>query len=678
MNLHSQGRHWLLKHDEHGILWLTLDKDDATTNVLSSTVLDELDAVIDGVFSEIPTAVIFSSAKSSGFIAGADIQEFLKIQTREDALALIHRGQRLFDRIEALPCSTIALINGFCMGGGTELALACDYRIALHETSTKIGLPEVKLGIHPAFGGIVRLTRLLSPLQALPLMMSGRILTAKQAYKMGLVDFLQPQRQFRHTAVQVALSTPQQKHMPLTGRLLSHALLRPLVALLMQRKLEQKVSQTHYPAPYAILTLWKKYYGREQMLEQEAQSVADLIEGSTVPNLIRVFFLQSRLKALGGRERYTGLHVHVIGAGTMGGDIAAWCALKGFTVTLQDRCPKLLTHAMKNAHQLFTRKLVDRISRNQASDRLIPDCNGHGVTTADVIIEAVVENAEIKQQLYRELEPRMKPAAILASNTSSIPLQILAEGLQHPERLLGLHFFNPVAKMPLVEIVHSEQTPFATLQQALAFTRALGKLPLPVRSAPGFLVNRILLPYLIEAVTLYSEDVAAEAIDHAAVDFGMPMGPMELADTVGLDICLSVAANLAQSYDFKVPEVLQEKVDAGLLGRKTGQGFYRYKRGRPIKNREAAMGHQQHIQQRLILRLINEATACLHENIVDDADLLDAGVIFGTGFAPFCGGPLHYAEEEGISTLVKQLQDLQNRHGDRFHPHEGWHLLQNP
>jgi 3-hydroxyacyl-CoA dehydrogenase/enoyl-CoA hydratase/3-hydroxybutyryl-CoA epimerase len=411
------------------------------------------------------------------------------------------------------------------------------------------------------------------------------------------------------------------------------------------------------------------------MMQEEANSVARLIQGSTVRNLIRVFFLQTRLKGMGDKKSFVPRHIHVIGAGTMGGDIAAWCALRGFKVSLQDREPKYLSNAFKQANKLFARKLKTTADRNAARDRLIPDCDGYGVGKADVIIEAIFENVEAKQAIYKDVEARMKPGAVLATNTSSIPLETLAALLKQPHRLVGIHFFNPVAMMPLVEIVKTESTSQETVEKAIAFTQHIGKLPLPVKSSPGFLVNRILMPYLAEAFTLYNEGVAAEAIDKAALDFGMPMGPVELADTVGLDICLSVAENLATAFGNVVPAGLDKMVASKKLGKKSGEGFYRYKKGKPIKDNDADLGDQKVIQNRLIFRFLNEAAACLEEEIVADKDLLDAGIIFGTGFAPFRGGPLNHSLQQGIESITAKLTDYESSYGERFHPVEGWSLL---
>ena len=667
---------WKTHADDDGILWLTLDQAGTSTNVLSISVLQQLDGLLDEISANPPRAVIFRSGKAKGFIAGADVKEFLDVTTTQEALIMIKRGQTLFSRIESLPCPTVALIEGFCMGGGTELALACDYRVALDDSSTRIGLPEVKLGIHPAYGGLVRSTAMINPLKSLEIMLSGRSLRARAAAAIGLIDRAQPQRQIERAARQMALSPPAKQKMPLLGKVLSLPGIRHLLAEYMKKQVAKKAPRQHYPAPYAILDVWANYYGNnKRMMEEEANSVARLIQGNKVRSLVRVFFLQTRLKGLGDKKSFTPQHVHVIGAGTMGGDIAAWCALRGFTVTLQDREAKYLGNAFKRAHQLYGKRLKVTAERNAALDRLIPDINGDGVARADVVIEAIFEDIDAKHAIYRDIEPRMKPGAVLATNTSSIPLETLATVLKEPDRLVGVHFFNPVAMMPLVEIVKTETSSPETIQNAIAFTQHIGKLPLPVKSSPGFLVNRILMPYLVEAFTLYDEGVAPEAIDKAATDFGMPMGPVELADTVGLDICHSVAENLSSAFGIEVPAGLTKFVESNKLGKKSGRGFYRYKKGKPIKDNDADLDDQKAIQNRLLYRFLNEAAACLQEEIVDDKDLLDAGIVFGTGFAPFRGGPMNYSLQEGVDSIVQAMTDYAGNYGERFSPVDGWSLV---
>jgi 3-hydroxyacyl-CoA dehydrogenase/enoyl-CoA hydratase/3-hydroxybutyryl-CoA epimerase len=384
------------------------------------------------------------------------------------------------------------------------------------------------------------------------------------------------------------------------------------------------------------------------MYESEATQVADLLLGPSARNLIRVFQLRERLKAEGKRSDFTANWVHVVGAGTMGGDIAAWCALQGLRVSLQDQTAVSLGQALARARKLFERRLREPRLVRAAADRLMPDHRGAGLARADLVIEAVFEDAEVKRNLFRQLESRVRPDCLLASNTSTIPLQEVGRYLSDPGRLVGLHFFNPVARMQLVEVVSAEATDPQAAARAAAFTRGIGRLPLPVRSQSGFLVNRVLMPYLLGAVQRLEEGVPAAAIDGAAREFGMPMGPLELADRVGLDVCLAAARNLAETFPVQMPALLVEQVDAGRLGRKSGRGFYRYRNGRPLPERPP-WGYRASpaLMEQLLQPLLDEASACLQAGIVADADLLDAGLVFGAGFAPFTGGPMHYLGHGG-------------------------------
>jgi 3-hydroxyacyl-CoA dehydrogenase/enoyl-CoA hydratase/3-hydroxybutyryl-CoA epimerase len=679
MNTAETSCSWRLERDGDDIVWLIADKPGTSTNVLSSAVLRELDALLDRIASPPPRGVVVISAKKSGFVAGADIKEFTGITSPESGYRLIHAGQRVFDRLEALPCPTVAAIQGFALGGGLELALACRYRVAVGDDRLALGFPEVQLGIHPGFGGTVRSVRLIGVRAAMDMMLTGKAVRGEKILRLGLVDRLVPESELRAAARQMILAPPPPHRPRFAERALSWPLLRPIVQRSLIARVAQKARRDHYPAPYAVIDLWSRYGGRGAVaFEAEARSIAQLFTTETARNLIRVFLLQDRLKAIGGKASVPLERVHVVGAGVMGGDIAAWAALRGFKVTLQDRDLKYIEPALERARELFGKRLRDPAKVIEAAARLSADVAGDGAAQADVVIEAIYESLDAKHELYASLEPRMKPGAILATNTSSIVLESLAEHLTDPRRLVGLHFFNPVPQLPLVEVIHSAATDPATLKTATAFTRRLDKLPVPCRSAPGFIVNRVLMPYLQEAMHAAQQGVPLARIDEAAVAFGMPMGPIELADVVGLDVCANVGEIIATELGRPLPDLtrLREHVALGKLGRKSGAGFYHWKDGRPVKPAAASMEPPApDLTDRLVLVLVNECAACLRERIADDADLIDAAVIFGTGFAPFRGGPLTYARARGVAAVVERLEELAARYGPRFQPDSGWALV---
>jgi 3-hydroxyacyl-CoA dehydrogenase / enoyl-CoA hydratase / 3-hydroxybutyryl-CoA epimerase len=665
---------WKIERDSDSIAWLTLDKPGTSTNVLSSGVLLELDALLETLASDPPRAVVVLSGKKSGFIAGADIKEFTSIGNAEDGYRLIHAGQEVLNRLEALPCPTVAAIQGFALGGGLELAMACRYRVAVGDERLSLGLPEVQLGIHPGFGGTVRSVRLVGVRPAMEMMLTGKPVRADKALRIGLVDKLVPADQLRSAAKEIALAAPTPRQAPFSERVLSWPVVRGFVKGALISQVASKARRDHYPAPYAIIDLWAR---GSASYEAEARSIAHLFTTPTSRNLVRVFLLQDRLKALGGKGGPDVKHVHVVGAGVMGGDIAAWAATRGLTVTLQDRGMEYIEPALKRAHELFDKRLRDPAKNAAARERLRADVGGDGVPGADVVIEAIFESLEAKRELYARLEPRMKPEAILATNTSSLMLEPLTEQLKRPERLVGLHFFNPVAQMPLIEIVQSARTDPGVMQGAIAFAKRLDKLPVPCRSAPGFVVNRVLMPYLHEAMFAAQEGVPLSVIDKAATDFGMPMGPIELADVVGLDVATHVGEIIAAELGRSAPDLtrLKELVAAKKLGRKSGEGFYVWKDGKPLKPPAVDATVPIDLIDRLILILVNECVACLRERVVEEADLIDAAVIFGTGFAPFRGGPLAYARGCGIADVVARLGDLATRHGPRFNADPGWPLV---
>lgn len=670
----SSAAHWRLQNDADGVAWLVIDKANAAVNSLSREVMEELDAILTRLDKTPPKALIVTSGKT-GFIAGADIKSFVGLESPEDAYQMIRQGQLVIDRLAGLRCVTVAAINGFALGGGLEVALACRYRVAADDPSVTLGFPEVQLGVHPGLGGTVRAVQLAGPIAAMDLMLTGRTIRPQQALKMGLVDKLAAPAQLRDVARQVALNPPPMKKASLKTSLLNLGLVRPILAGQMRSQVARRARPDHYPAPYALIELWERFGGSgPRAYEAEARSMATLLCTPTSRNLVRVFFLQERLKSVGKSGGEPVRHVHVIGAGVMGGDIATWCAARGLTVTLQDREEKYVAPAMERARKFFEKRYPDPAKREQVLARLKMDVAGNGVPQADLVIEAIFENLDAKRELYARVEPQLKPTAMLATNTSSIVLEQLAEKLAQPSRLIGLHFFNPVARMPLVEVIYAATTDPQKVQAGLGFARQIDKLAIACKSAPGFLVNRVLMPYLSEAVRAAEEGIPLALIDRAAEEFGMPMGPIELADVVGLDVVMGVGKVFFQS-GAEVPTVLSTRFAQKKFGKKTGEGFYVWQNDKPQKPPYSGQSAPDDLQDRLLLPLVNEAVAVLRQGIVEDPDLVDAGVIFGAGFAPFRGGPLQYARSRGVDAIIARLQELQSTHGDRFAPDEGWDLL---
>ena len=666
--------HWRAEIRDDGVVVLSFDKAESAVNTFSQDVLIELDGIVERLQLEPPKGLVIRSAKASGFIAGADIKEFQVFDQRGTVGDAIGRGQRVFQRIATLPFRTVAAIHGFCMGGGTEIALACGYRIASDDASTRIGLPEVKLGIFPGWGGSVRLPRLIGAPAAFDLMLTGRSVTGKAAKAMGLVDRVVPVDQLIEAAVRLALKGAER---PFKQRALAWATntwaARQALAPQLAKQVARKAKKAHYPAPYALIESWRRGGATTKaQLDNERRAVVKLSATPTARNLIRVFFLQERLKSQGDKNH--GIQrVHVVGAGVMGGDIAAWSAYKGFEVTLADREQRFVDAALQRAQELFAKRVKDEGKRPEVAARLRGDVAGDGVADADLLIEAIVERPDAKRALYGDVEPRMKADALLTTNTSSIPLDELREGLARPAQFAGLHYFNPVALMPLVEIIRHDGMDPRTEQRLAGFCRAIDKFPVPVAGTPGFLVNRVLFPYMLEAASAYAEGIPGPVIDKAAVNFGMPMGPIELVDTVGLDVAAGVGAELAPFLGLPIPAALATPPEAGRRGKKDGQGLYKWENGKAVKP-EIPQGYTApaDLEDRLILPLLNEAVACLHDGVVADADLLDAGVIFGTGFAPFRGGPIQYIRETGVDVLLQRLRQLEARHGARFAPRPGW------
>jgi 3-hydroxyacyl-CoA dehydrogenase/enoyl-CoA hydratase/3-hydroxybutyryl-CoA epimerase len=668
-------RNFKLTRDADGVAWLLFDRAGASANTLSADLIEELDKVLSELETARPTGLVIRSAKTSGFIAGADVNEFRGATDSSAVETEIGRAHAVVNRLEELRLPTVAVIHGFCLGGGLEVALACQMRIAIDDA--RFGFPEVMLGLHPGLGGTARFTQLVNPMQSMPLMLTGKTIDARRAKSLGLVDAVTQERHVRNAVKDAVFGRLKRAAPGLIGSVLSWEPARKLLASRMRAEAAKAAPEEHYPAPYALIELWEKHGGdKEAMLRAEQVSFARLMVTPAAQNLIRVFFLREQMKKLAGTGNKI-KHVHVIGAGAMGGDIAAWCAGQDMQVTLADMKAEPIAGAIKRASELFGKILRKRTDARDALDRLMPDMGGEGVRNADLIIEAVPEKLALKQKVYAGLEPVMKPGAILATNTSSIPLQDLRTSLQKPERLLGLHFFNPVSRLQLVEVVSHDATDAQLLKQALAFVGAVDRLPLPVKSSPGFLVNRALTPYMLEAMVMLDERVDKSVIDAAAKKFGMPMGPIELADQVGLDICLDVGDMLRSKFGDSLPPTpawLREKVAKGELGRKTGKGFYTWRDGKADTTPPSPATREPSAEMidRLMLPLSNVCVAALREGIVDNADVVDGAVIFGTGYAPFRGGPLNYARSRGVENVVATLRALAEKFGGRFTPDAGW------
>lgn len=667
-------QHWKMSQDpDSGIAWLLMDQQGRSNNLVSDAVLRELADVLDQVESEPPRVLVLRSAKQNNFCVGADINEFSDLSEPSQTVDKLSVAHEVVNRLDNLRCPTIAVIHGQCLGGGLELALCCDYRFAIQ--GAKLGFPEVKLGLHPGLGGTVRLTHLIDPIEAMSIMLTGKTVHTTKARQLGLVDEVLEERHVEEAVRQTAMNGRDTHGNGMRGTVLTTGLARQLEARQMRQKAAKQAPQDHYPAPFKLIDLWEDFGSeRAAMARAEIDSFAHLLTTDSAQGLIRVFKLREMLKHEADTQNGTPCgvrHVHVLGAGSMGGDIALWCALQGMRVSLFDTDPEQIAKALSGIASLANRKHLSESQTRNVRDRVTPDLHNKGVALADLIIEAIPEKIELKQKVYREIEPEMKEDAILATNTSSIPLDDLTDCLERPDRFVGLHFFNPVALMPLVEVVHQQSVDEKVFKRAAAFTVGIGKLPALVKSSPGFLVNRVLTPYLVEAMLMLDEGIQAEAIDAAAESFGMPLGPLELADQIGLDICKSVGDMLRQRLPQQstpdVPRWLEDKIDNGHLGKKTGQGIYQWKDGEAQKSKHSNSAPDD-TADRLLLPMVNSCMACLNDGVVENQDILDAAVIMGTGFAPFRGGPLHYARQRGYEDVRAKLDQLARQYGDRFTP----------
>jgi 3-hydroxyacyl-CoA dehydrogenase / enoyl-CoA hydratase / 3-hydroxybutyryl-CoA epimerase len=639
----TETKHWSFHTDLEKIGWLTINTPGASVNTLSREAIMELETLVarfeDLASSGELAGVVILSGKDSGFIAGADVSEFDAMSDFSVLPEALRRTHALFARIEALKVPVVAGIHGFCLGGGLELALACHYRIAVNDEKTKIGFPEVNLGIFPGFGGTGRSIRQAGPVDAMQIMLTGKVLKAGAARGLNLVDKLVRHRDMlRWEGRKAVLTKKKSSEAPALKKAAALPLVREALANQMRKQVGKKARKEHYPAPYALIDLFEKH-GNDwrAMIRGEIDGFVPLMGSPTATNLRRVFFLSEGLKKQ-GIKGVKFARVHVIGAGVMGGDIAAWCAYRGMSVTLQDLDMARIQPALDRAKSLFKKRYKKKREVDAAMLRLTADPQGTGVARADVIIEAVVEKLEVKQAIFSGIEGKMKPSAIMATNTSSIELERIAEALKDPARLIGLHFFNPVAQLPLVEVIRSRFNTDEEIGKGASFAQTIGKSPVVVKSAPGFLVNRVLMPYMLGAVERVEKGESKELLDAAAVAFGMPMGPIELMDTVGLDVGKSVATELGHS----VPEGSQfaRLIAERKLGRKTGEGFYKWEKGKAIKGETPQHADLAGLGRELVKPLVDMTEVVVSEGVVASPELADIGVIMGTGFAPFLGGPM--------------------------------------
>jgi len=677
---------------EEGIARLTFDRPNSSANLFDIATLEELDAHLATLESRRDLrGVVLISAKAKIFIAGADLNSFTKNFTREGLGQTVDLGHRIFTRLERLPIPSVAAINGVCLGGGCELALACDWRVASLDKSTKIGLPETQLGILPAWGGSVRLPRLIGLPAALGIILAGKQLAAIPAQKAGLVDEL-AQPEYLLAAAEKFIARGKRPSSAPKG-LLNSALARPLVAMKAKRDVLAK-TQGHYPAPLQALKVCRAAYGRPlaEGLALERAAFLELAETPACRSLMGIFFLQERAKKLkvAGVDG-TGIKARslaVVGAGVMGAGIAQWSAARGYPVLLKDIAPEMLAKGLQAAEKIFRdaakRRIFTAAEATAGLDRITPVAGAVSLARVDLVIEAAVEKLELKQKIFRQLEQQAGPQTVLATNTSALSIDAIASGLTDPGRVVGIHFFNPVHRMQLVEIVRGPRTSPAALDTALQFVKAIGKLPVLVKDSPGFLVNRILLPYMVESVRLFNEGCGISQLDRLMLDFGMPMGPLRLSDEVGLDVAQHVALDLQQRLPQPVPinDTLEKMIARGWLGKKSGRGFYVFdpKKGAKEKpNRElgflqtAGKGAGQDaatLLDRMVLVMINEAARCLEEGVIAAPEDVDFGMIFGTGWAPFRGGPLRHADTLGAAEIVKRLEKLAAEVAPYFAPCE--------
>ena len=656
------------QHDE--VVTVIFDQENSSANVFNENMFAELDEQLTFIENNQKDfrGVIFKSAKPSIFIAGADLKSFADDPTPERISYLIKLGQQIFDRIENLCIPTVAAINGACVGGGYELALACDHRVATLDSSTKIGLPETMLGILPAWGGSTRLPRMIGIANAMNIILGGKVVVPKLAYKYKMVDKL-VYKEYLDSAAKSLLHNGKKKYK-------KHTLNRfPLKYIAKSKAIKNVMKLTGgvYPAPLKAIDVMINGLGvsHQESLKLEEQAFAELLTSDVANNLVNIFFLQERSKKTKSDKDFKVTNTAVIGAGVMGAGIAQWISSRGIKVLLKDIKPEFVAKGIASINKLYSAAVKKRVmTKSDASskfDNVTPITESIPMKNIDLVVEAAIEQLEIKQDLFAELETLVRDDTILATNTSALSIVDIAEKMQHKERVVGIHYFNPVHKMKLVEVVRGECTSEETILKATQFVKKTGKLPVIVKDSPGFLVNRILMPYLIEAVNLANHGINIEHTDKLLRKFGMPMGPFRLIDEVGGDVCQHVADDLLNRLETKFPNsnLLRRMIEEGNLGKKTGQGFYKYNKGKsngvcdvPVNDNFNINCENEEIVDRLILIMVNEAVRCLQEKVVESPKDVDFGMIMGTGWAPFRGGPISYCDNLGADEVVKKLNKL--------------------
>lgn len=672
-----------------GICVLTFDRPGSTANIFDLATLEELRQELDFISgSPDVKGLILMSAKPKIFVAGADLKRMTQGASLKEAQELLTFGQAQISRLTQLVIPTVAAIHGVAAGGGYEITLACDYRLATPDSVTKIGLPETNIGLLPAWGGATRLPRLIGLPKALDFILAGKTVPARTALKLGMVDELVPVERLIRTAM--GKIRQGKSHRPSHG-LVNNPLTAAVIASTMRRRLLRK-TRGHYPAVMKALEVMTRGIAKSvsDSLALEREGIIELIQTDACHNLIRVFFMQERAKkrtiesSTPQLEPKPVTRAAVIGAGVMGAGIAQWLSARGLPVILRDINTEQVGKGMAGIAKLYQDGVQHHIfTRREARDgfdRIYPAPIEVPLRHVDLAIEAAVENLELKKKIFQRLDELTAEETILATNTSALPISELAACTRQPERVLGVHFFNPVHRMQLVEVIAARQTAPEALSRAVRFVQQIGKLPVVVKDSPGFLVNRILMPYLVEAGTLFEHGASLEQLDEAMLDFGMPMGPMRLLDEVGIDVALHVSQTLAASFDgrLKVPAILAQMVESHLLGRKSKGGFYLYgqtktQRSNPQVMRfaysQAASGLTlQDLQERMYFLMINEAARCLEEQIVPVPEDIDFAMIMGTGFAPFRGGPLRYADSLGLEKIVGAMEALADGGATQFTP----------